>query len=221
MVRENHPRFRQIRKIRRKQGNRATYQRILIVCEGTKTEPQYFDEIKAAERLSNANIRIVPGGVDPLSLAQYAEDLFTKGDQKTARRSFDEVYVVFDRDDHGQYHNALAKIEALHRKYQNDDKQYVTFSAVTSVPCFELWLLIHYESILAPIHRNEVFKRLKIHLPRYEKGGTGIFAATKLYLDIAFQCAQAMSGLRNAHDDAGPYTGVHELVNTLLTIKGS
>ena len=219
MARDDHPRIRQLAKVRRTQGRREAYQRILIVCEGTKTEPQYFNEIKRAKRLSNANIRIIPGGVDPLSLVDIAVLIFINGDQKAVSRSFDEVYVVFDRDDHNSYHNALGKVNSLNRKYKNDENQFAKFIAIASVPCFELWLLVHYEPVLAPIQRVGLYGRLKIHLPNYEKGDSGIFSTTKVNLDTAIQRAEDMSRLRNAHDDNGPYTGVHELVNKLLTVR--
>jgi len=36
MGRDNHPRMRQKEKIERKKANRASYDRVLIVCEGKK-----------------------------------------------------------------------------------------------------------------------------------------------------------------------------------------
>ncbi len=48
MARDNSPRERQKKQLERKQGRRAGYDRILIVSEGSKTEPNYFSEIRAS-----------------------------------------------------------------------------------------------------------------------------------------------------------------------------
>ena len=111
-------------------------------------------------------------GTEPIQIVEYAESLFLNGDESKdiQSRAFEEVYVVFDRDDHGTYHNALAKTDALHLKYKNENKQKVAFKSIVSVPCFELWLLLHFEDVYAPIHRNEVYKRLKIYLQNYSIG---------------------------------------------------
>lgn len=44
--------------LQRKRILKAPYDRVLIVCEGAKTEPNYFREIRDAYRLSTANIDI-------------------------------------------------------------------------------------------------------------------------------------------------------------------
>lgn len=53
------------------------------------------------------------------------------------------------------------------------------------MPSFELWLLLHYENIQAPIHRDEVMHRLRQYIQGYEKGLGGIFATTRSQLDTA------------------------------------
>jgi RloB-like protein len=57
--------------------------------------------------------------------------------------SFDQVYVVFDRDDHVSYHNALHMAQSLDGKFRNDSNERILFTAVPSIPSFELWLLLH------------------------------------------------------------------------------
>ena len=58
MARDNSPRERQRKQLERKLGRRASYDRILIVAEGSKTEPNYFSEIRAAYRLHTANVEV-------------------------------------------------------------------------------------------------------------------------------------------------------------------
>jgi FMN phosphatase YigB (HAD superfamily) len=56
MGRDNHPRERQARQLARKQGLREPFDRVLIVCEGSKTEPLYFQELRAYYRLNTAHV---------------------------------------------------------------------------------------------------------------------------------------------------------------------
>ena len=46
MARDNSPKERQRQQLERKLARRASYDRILIVSEGSKTEPNYFGEIR-------------------------------------------------------------------------------------------------------------------------------------------------------------------------------
>ena len=47
MGRDNQPKDRQRIQLERKENQRDSYERILIVSEGTKTEPLYFKEIRS------------------------------------------------------------------------------------------------------------------------------------------------------------------------------
>lgn len=82
MGRDDQPKHRQKRKLERKINIRAPYDRILIVSEGTKTEPHYFREIRSEYRLQTANVEVQPSewGTDPLNIVKYAEHLFSNGD---------------------------------------------------------------------------------------------------------------------------------------------
>ena len=124
---------------------------------------------------------------------------------------------MFDRDDHDSYFDALSLAQSLDGKLRNDDRQVVSFKAIASIPSFELWLLLHYEEIQAPIHRDEVMVRLKQHIPGYEKGAGGAFAITRNRLETATQRAQTLATKFNAYTDPEPFTALHELV-TLLTM---
>ena len=58
MARDNSPKERQRQQLERKLARRASYERILIVSEGSKTEPNYFGEIRHAYRLHTANVEV-------------------------------------------------------------------------------------------------------------------------------------------------------------------
>jgi len=73
--------------------------------------------------------------------------------------------------------------------------------------------------VIAPIHRTEVYTRLRIHLPEYDKGQGGHFAATRHRLDVATARAAARAARTTAQDGREPYTDMHSLVNLLMTLK--
>ena len=223
MGKDNQPKARQAADLARKSGKRASYDRILIVSEGSKTEPLYLGEIRAEYRLPTANVQVHPSqfGTTPLQVVEYAEHLFVNGDEAKdiQPRAFEQIYAVFDRDDHDTYHNALAKAAARHGKLRNDLNKSVSFTAIASVPCFELWLLLHFEEVLAPLHRTEVYQRLRPYLPGYDKGQPGHYANTKLHLVVATQRAEHLATLADAYDSTAPYTDLHRLVRLLTTLK--
>lgn len=225
MGRDNQPKDRQLRRLdRQKQAQRTGCDRILIVSEGSKTEPLYFEEIRIGLRLPAASIAVVPGalGTEPIQVVQYAKGLFENGDKHKGvePRAFEQVYAVFDRDDHRTYFDALKLAESLDGNLRNDNKQSVIFKAIASVPSFELWLLLHYEDIQAPIHRDEVMQRLKQHIPGYEKGEGGAFDTTRGQLGAATQRAQTLAEKFTAYSDPEPYTAIHELVTLLTALRG-
>lgn len=223
MGRDNQAKDRQLRRKVVKESRRASYARILIVTEGSKTEPLYLEEIRAAHQLHSANVEVQPSqlGTAPMQVVRYAQQLIEQGDLRKGIRpkSFDQVYAVFDRDDHDSYFNALNLAKSLDGKLRNDDRQPVSFNAIASIPSFELWLLLHYEDIQAPIHRDEVMERLKQHIPGYEKGVGGTFVITRDRLETAIQRAQALAAKFNAYTNPEPFTDLHELVMLLTTLR--
>jgi len=123
---------RNIELLRRQRAMKAPYDVILIVCEGGKTEPNYFSELKKAFRLSNANVRICGRGADPLSVVNFAIKTFKQEPE------FDRVYCVFDRDRHTTYNTALDKVRRARLGKGS------RIFAIPSVLCFEFWLLLHF-----------------------------------------------------------------------------
>lgn len=223
MGKDNQPKIRQAEQLERKLGKRASYDRILVISEGSKTEPLYLGEIRKEYRLQTANVQVQYSqfGTTPLQVVEYAEHLFVNGEEakNIQPRAFEQVYAVFDRDDHDSYHNALVKAESLDGKLRNGDKQPVRFEAIASVPCFELWLLLHFEEVLAPLHRTEVYQRLGQYLLNYDKGRAGHYAQTSQHLTVATQRAEHLAQLTNAHNGVEPYTDMHHLVHLLTTLK--
>jgi hypothetical protein len=114
------------------------FKRLLIVCEGSKTEPNYLGEVCQAYRLSSANVEIAGSECDsaPITVFRYAQERFSLDP------SFDEVYCVIDRDSHPTFDAAVSAC----RTHQSG-----RFRPICSYPCFEYWVLLHFRYTRAPI----------------------------------------------------------------------
>ncbi len=89
------------------------------------------------------------------------------------------------------------------------------------MPNFELWLLLHFEDIQAPLNRVEVMRLLKKpgNLPTYDKGMNNTFAITRGNLEVATRRAERLAERYTAYDDPEPYTGIFDLVKLLTTLN--
>lgn len=224
MGRDNQPRARQKKQLERKQAKIEQFERILIVSEGSKTEPNYIQEILKYYRIPSASYCILPSqyGTSPKQVVEFASDIFSYGDarQRIAPLDFDRVYVVFDRDEHKSYNEALRLIESINDKQlANKAGNVIMFKAIVSVPNFEIWLLLHYKLVHGPITRQEVICELKQHLTNYEKGRSGYFDATQKLLQIAFKNSNILAKINKASDGDMPYTNMSDLVEYLINIK--
>jgi len=201
--------------LRRRMARRNPYDVVLIVCEGGKTEPQYFCELRSNLKLNNLNV-VVTGecGSDPCSVVDHAiEKAKIEGD-------YDRVFCVFDKDRHPNYSDALDKIQHIRLKKSQQIK------AITSVPCFEFWILLHFEYTTRPFDSigkrsicDSVIRCLKRYIPNYEKGRADIFHRTKADIDTAIQNAKKVVEAAKSGGTDNPSTLVHELVQYLQSLK--
>ena len=200
--------------LRRRRALKAPYDVILIVCEGKKTEPIYFNELKKAFRLSNANIKVCGRGSDPLSVVDFAIETYRKEPE------FDRVYCVFDRDRHTTYHMALDKI-----RHTGLSKRSRIF-AIPSVPCFEFWLLLHFTYTTRPFDAppgnsicSRVIEELMNYLPAYRKGQQDFFYKMQDKLDNAISNSRRVEQFHQTSGTDNPSTLVHSLVDYLRDLK--
>lgn len=183
---------------------------ILIVCEGEKTEPNYFDDIKKAYGLTAVDI-IICGkecGTNPKSVVKFAKEKKIEIERK--KQQIYDVWCVFDCDQHEWIPEAL--VQAKDNKFQ------VAFSN----PSFEIWYLLHYQEQTAHIERDKVVKKLEMHIPKYDKAMKGIFALLRDKLPVATDRAKK---LRERHignqnpETYNPSTSVDMLVKYLQSIS--
>ncbi|MCA3160169.1 MAG: RloB domain-containing protein [Burkholderiales bacterium] len=200
------------RDLKRRKAVRPPYDRVLIVCEGEKTEPNYFREVRIARRLSSTHIHVCHSafGTEPQQIVEFAEAEFRK------TRAFERVYVVFDRDEHRTYANAIAMAATRDKTLRNDEGKLVPFEAAVSVPCFEAWLLMHFADCQGALHRRDAYARLRTHIAGYEKGLVGTYAATEAQFNVGAARAARLRDrfARLPGDDV--YTDVDLLVAHLL-----
>ena len=202
--------------LRRRQHSKQPYELVLIVCEGAKTEPDYFKALRNELRLSNTNIHICGKecGSAPNSVVEHALQIFQKNPD------YDRVFCVFDKDRHETYQIALDKIKSS--KFRGRS----VIKAITSVPCFEFWLLLHFEDsahYYVPAGKNsacdQVVRDLKKHLPDYEKGAEDILNQTYPLIDQAVKRADLLEKRQEGAETDNPSTKVHYLVAYLRNLK--
>jgi len=212
----------------RKKASRKPYSKVLIVCEGEKTEPTYFSDLKDHLELSSTNI-VVTGecGSSPTSIVDYAIQLYRS--EENTGDNFDKVYCVFDKDTHETYQRALDKIADANHQVLGEKvnaKPEDIFIATTSAPCFEYWLLLHFNYTTAPFLGtggksacSRLINELKKYMPDYQKGDNSIF---NQILDSQPQAiAYAVNALRESEKSGNdnPSTKIHELIEYLKNIK--
>ena len=123
----------------RRQGVREIKQSFLIVCEGEKTEPDYFK----AFRMTAATVKAVGQAMNTMTLVSKAISI-READQKR-KKVYDQCWVVFDKDDF--------PAKDFNQAIQFAEKN--GFRVVYSNQAFEYWFLLHYNLYTGAIHRNQ------------------------------------------------------------------
>ena len=155
------------RNLRRRLHYREPKLRFVLFCEGAKTEPAYFEAIERA--YPNTLIEVHGGVGVPMTVAQKAaayakENGLVRGGRrrKDSFETNDQVWVVFDHDDHPQFKEA---VELCKRN---------RVRVAWSYPCFELWLILHEKDYGKPGTRQHVQKALAALRPEYDRRGAKI-----------------------------------------------
>ena len=201
---------RKLKDQQRRIGFCKSYDRVLIVCEGEQTEPLYFEGFKHEYDLSSANVVVTDAskGSDPVSIIKHAEKLYKESQKEN--NAFDRVFCVFDKDQHGNYDAAVRMLSKASSK----------FKAITSVPCFEYWFLLHFEYTTKSFpSASAVISELKKHIPAYSKNNMRIFDTLKSRLQTAVQNAEKANESAKKAGTDNPSTKVVDLVNYLLNLK--
>jgi RloB-like protein len=121
--------------LRRRSPHRPEKTRILIVCEGRETEPNYFRGLRD-EEADRQNFRVeVKKGKSGSCLA-VVEQAIAEQERAAARvEDYDEVWCVFDAEGAGQ-REQVSEGRTLARRHE--------IRLALSNPAFECWLLAHF-----------------------------------------------------------------------------
>jgi len=179
--------------------------RILIVCEGEKTEPNYFRGF----HLTSVVLKVEPAGAQHITVVEQAIAI------QESDGDYSEVWCVFDRDKHinggdKQVFNealALAKRNGIEVAYSND--------------AFELWYLLHFAYYDTAMHRSDYIVKLDQLLPKgYAKNDPKIYEYLFDKMDSAIKRAKKLHKQwpDNQPEKEDPSTTVYRLVERLRSL---
>jgi RloB-like protein len=183
----------------RKVDTKEVRQRFLIVCEGEKTEPNYFRSFRVPKNVAEIDVKGV--GENPSKLVNSAKGLKEQED-------YDQVWCVFDRDSWTpeDFNNAI----------KNAENQ--GFKVAYSNEAFELWYVLHFEFLNTGIPRSDYLQKLSLLLnQRYQKNSEKIYDELFDKQPTAIKNAINLLNQYDPHIPArdNPSTTVHLLVQEL------
>ena len=129
----------------------------LIVTEGTKTEPLYFQAIRDIinqKYRDRIQLDVSGEGDNTLSLFERAKERVAK-----SANGYSHVWVVYDTDDFPAYHiNRTAEL------CNSETTEETVYHAIWSNQCIELWYLLHFCFFQSDICRTAYGQKLTEHL---------------------------------------------------------
>ena len=186
----------------------------LIVCEGKKTEPNYFDGLKKQINNKYGNkvdvlipkIEIKGTGKNTTNLVEYTQKFVNY-----SNKIYGQVWIVFDKDDYNnnQFNNAIKNCK---------------YNAAWSNPNFELWLLSHFKKINKYITKNDVLDALNKEFKNnglniYEKNDINIFekVSKNENLSNAIKNCKQMENINkdDLPSERNPMTKVYKIIEDL------
>lgn len=187
--------YRRAPALNRRAPRRSPKKRFTIYCEGANTEPQYFRALKLQYRDALITIdTVAPAGV-PYTIARRAVE-FIKRLEKEKADSFeegDEVWVVFDRDEHQRFNEA---VNLCNQK---------GIGVARSDPCFELWLILHLIDFDKPDDGRAVRRRLGKLRSEYDPGGAKLVDCATLIHSVKDAEQRAANLLNNRVREGNPF----------------
>ena len=189
--------------------------RILIVCEDSKSSAFYLEELAKDLGLNAVTIEGKRCGSAPSSVLAFAKEQYENSVKD--RNQYDRVYCVFDRDQHLCFDATVQAIAEI--------KSQTTFFAITTTPCFEFWLLLHFIYDTSPYQASGnkssceyANSKLKLNWADYGKNKRGIYAHCKQHMQTAINNAKLLVSHNIATSSDNPQTNIHELVEYLQLI---
>lgn len=115
-----------------------------FVCEGEKTEISYFEMVKETYQDKVQIKAIYTGRTDAIGIVKEA-----KLHQSDYGISGINYFCVMDRDD--------TEVRALKQARNESIEAGIGF--ILSVPCFDFWLILHFDASTGPLTKDEAQKK--------------------------------------------------------------
>jgi hypothetical protein len=192
---------------RRRVTANAVKRSLLVFSEGEATEEGYLLHYWRLYRRA-VTVEIDGFHGTPLALVQRAVKAKRQNERAAPRRgrAHDEVWCVFDVDDHPRLAEglALAREHGIHLAISN--------------PCIELWFLLHFEDRTAYIERREAQSLAKERLGCGKRLDEAALAALQEGFEAARERAQRLD-VKHTGDGSGahanPSSGAWRLVDSI------
>ena len=126
-----------------------------------------------------------------------------RGKNKNHYEKNDEVWVVFDKDEHPRFEDAVQMCEA------------VGIGVARSNPCFELWLILHEQEFDGPCDRHQMQAALARVRPDYDRQGSKELNFDDLIENIEQAERRAERQLVRRLEEGAPYENPSTTVGKL------
>lgn len=210
---------------KRKRNTKSKRKYFLIVCEGEKTEPNYFESLKKdlpKGVLTSCRIDIEGTGRNTLSLVEESIKMKERLEDQTSL-SINKIWVVFDRDSFEPENFN----EAINLCKNNTPE----IGCAWTNEAFELWYLLHFHFYNTAINREMYQKLIEGNLKpilgtqyEYEKNSTEMYnylkenGSIELAIKFATKLESEFAG-RTDYANHNPCTKVHHLVAELFGLE--
>lgn len=184
----------------------------MIFCEG-ETEKYYFDMLK--RKYSSGNVIPIKSEVVSGNSWVLVENAVTKMNAEKHRYDFEQVYVVYDKDN--ESHSDIEK--ALKMAKENN------IITLYSNQCFEYWVLLHYKESSNSNTSDQLYKLLEkeMELDSSYSNIKGQEVSTYLVdkIHIAFNNAQKLNISENININISknPYTNIHHHIKNIFNTE--
>jgi len=199
------------KQLRRRLPSRTHNKVELIVCEGSNTEPAYFEALKRRLRLYAVRIDVIsPSESEPNTVVERA--IAKRKEMEEDGIPCEKVWCVVDVE--------IPPHSTLDEAWEKAN-QTPKLELVLTNPCIEYWFLLHFEKHTSQFADNEeVMKKLKTVHPSYKKRRIGfddLYPRTSEAIKNSKEVLKennCSEYLRNCN----PSTHVHKIVEHLQNI---
>ncbi|AZA11001.1 RloB family protein [Corynebacterium gerontici] len=139
-------------KLRRSRRVREERFTVLLLCQGVRTEHDYFRRLVSDKRIPGVRVQSDP--LDPARLVHKAIQL-------NRDETYDAVFVIVDKDEFlpENLREARRKCEAASKPASKKGVGGVQYRLVVTIPCFEAWLTAHVEEVRSPYTVQQVQRK--------------------------------------------------------------